>query len=315
MSSRQLSKGVFVPILTFFKTNDYPGGIDTELTAKHVVRLAKAGIKGVLTCGSYGEGTLTSAAERIELIKCIRKAWDDNGFTDRLIYHGISDNSYLTAIQNSIDAKEAGADAVLATPPGYYAAGWNEAYLVDYYTKLAENSPLPVILYSYPAVSAGIDLSSDLIIKLNQHPNIVGAKFTCANLGKLTRIVNSDPSFLAYSGMSDFMIASLAVGGSGTIAGPANIIPHTVIQAYDAFQKGDISKAFELQKQLADFDNDLMRLGIEGTKLVLSRYYGGSFATEQVRSPPGNLTKEKINEFVELADKYFKLDDELAAAQ
>ncbi|KAF5093290.1 hypothetical protein D0Z03_002476 [Geotrichum reessii] len=315
MTIDRIAHGVYAPIPTFFKTNSPPGGIDTELVQQHVLTVVRAGIKGILTCGSYGEGTHTTREERIEIVKAIRQAFDANGFKDRTIIHGISDNSYLTAIQNACDARDAGADAVLATPPSYYAAQANKQYLIDYYTQLADNSPLPVMLYSYPAVSGGIDITSDLMILLNKHPNIVGAKFTCGNLGKLTRVVYADPTFKAFSGLADFMIPALVVGGAGTIAGPANIIPTVVVKAFEYYEKGDLAAAFKLQKDLAVYDYELGALGIEGTKLVLSRFYGraAGSASEKVRAPSNNYTTKQVHEIVALADKYFDMEKEAIA--
>ncbi|KAF5094118.1 hypothetical protein D0Z00_003693 [Geotrichum galactomycetum] len=317
MTSDRFTRGIYAPIPTFFKTNSPPGGIDVELVQQHVLTLVRAGVKGVLTCGSYGEGPLTSREERIEIVKAIREAFDANGFQDRVILHGISDNSYLTAIQNACDARDAGADGVLATPPGYYAGQVNESFLINYYTQLADHSPIPVYLYSFPAVSSGIDLTSDLIIKLIKHPNIVGAKFTCGNVGKITRVLHADPTFRALSGYSDFLVATAALGGSGTIAGPANIIPTLLVKLYEDVERGDLVGAFKQQKELAVYENEITAMGIEGTKIILSRFYGrpAGSPSESLRAPPNNYTPEQVDNLVALGDKYFKMEQEAAGSK
>lgn len=317
MTSDRFTRGIYAPIPTFFKTNSPPGGIDVELVKKHVLTIARAGVKGVLTCGSYGEGPLTSREERIELVKAIRETFDANGFEDRVILHGVSDNSYLTAIQNACDAYDAGADGVLATPPGYYAGQVNDSFLINYYTQLADHSPLPVYLYSFPAVSAGIDLTSDLIIKLMKHPNIVGAKFTCGNVGKITRVLHVDPTFRALSGYADFLVPAVALGSVGAIAGPANIIPSVLVNLFEDIESGDFATAFKLQKDVAVYDNEISSMGIEGTKIILSRFYGrpAGSPSESVRAPPNNYTPEQVEKLVELGNKYFKLEKETAGSK
>lgn len=286
---------------------------------KHVLTLAKAGVAGILTCGTYGEGVLTTPAERIELIEVIRAAFDEHGFKDRPIFSGVSDNSVHGAISNACDAAKAGADAVLCTPPSYYKPMVNDDYFVDFYTTLADHSPIPVMIYNYPAVTAGIDLSSELMIKLAQHPNIIGAKYTCANVGKLTRTIqslenttaNKPIPFMAFPGLTDVLVPSLAVGAAGAIAGPANIVPKSVIKVYDLFESGKHQEAYQAQRDLAHLDNDFMRLGIEGAKIYLQKLYGAPEHVTKVRCPSVGLTKEKIAELVNLVDGHMEKEREL----
>ena len=308
--TKTLPHGIYVPIVTFF-SDDPVVGIDAETTTTHVLRLAKAGVTGIVTCGTYGEGVLTTAAERISLISTIRKAFDDNGFDQLRIIAGVSDNSVRGAISNSVDAANAGADAVICVPPSYYKPLVNDEYLIQFFTQLADSSPVPVFLYNYPAVTAGIDISSEVMIILGQHPNILGAKFTCGNLGKLTRVVAAakaaNKPFLAFAGFVDFLIPSLAAGGAGAIAGPANIAPHAVMQAYNQFANGGSKgkeAAYGSQYDLAVLDNDLMKLGLEGTKLYLQRLYKAGDHAARVRCPSTVLNQNQVDEIMAIGEKY-----------
>lgn len=308
--SRSIPHGIYVPIPTFFSAEST--GIDTSSTSKHVLRLAEAGIHGVVTCGTYGEGVLTTAAERITLITTIRSAFDSNGFKDRRVFAGISDNSIHTAISNAIDAGKAGADAVLCVPPAYYEFMVDNEYLIEFYTQLADASPVPVMIYNYPAVTAGLDLSSEVMLKLAEHPNIIGAKYTCGNIGKLTRVVQAttakNKQFLAFGGMTDFLVPTLAVGGAGAIAGPANIAPKQVLAVYNLFAQGKHLEAYKAQLTLAHLDNELMKLGIEGTKIYLQKLYKAPENIVKVRCPSKKFTKEQVEEMVTLGDKYLALE-------
>lgn len=106
--------------------------------------------------------------------------------------------STYETIRHCREAAEAGADYVLVLTSSFFAATYNESEtaLVRFYTDIADASAVPVLVYNYPGVS-GVDLSSDVILRLAQHPNIVGTKLTCANVGKLVRIaaVTADPAF------------------------------------------------------------------------------------------------------------------------
>ena len=97
------------------------------------------------------------------------------------------------------------------------------------------------IIYNFPAVSGGIDMDSDLVIDIVKgSSNICGIKLTCANVGKLTRILAeaSSPEFIsayprchenlvftAIDGFIDFLLPSVAVGAGGAISGLPNVAP------------------------------------------------------------------------------------------
>lgn len=305
MTARTINKGIYVPLITFFKEGGK--GIDAELTTKHVTRLAKAGVEGIVTAGSYGEGVLLTASERIELITIVRKALDSAGYPNTPILAGVSDNSVQVAISNCEDAATAGADAVLATPPSYFVGLVTDNFLVKYYTELAEGSPLPVVIYNYPGVTAGINLSSDVLIRMSKVPNIVGIKFTCGSVGKLARVAaatKNDPKFMNFAGMAEFLVPSLAVGGYGAIAGPANIAPKQIVAVYKLWASGQKDAAFAAQPELSKLDYELTGLGIEGAKLALRALYGAGESAVQIRVPSGEYSEAKVKSIVDTAQAY-----------
>lgn len=318
ITKRSFPRGIYCPIITFFSA-DPAGGIDVEFTAKHVLRLAQNGVMGIVTCGTYGEGVLTTAAERIQLITVIREAFDKNGFSDRVIIAGCSDNSVRAAISNSVDAGKAGADAILCTPPSYFKGAVTDEYLIEYFTTLADSSPIPVLIYNYPGVTAGIDISSEVMIQLGQHPNIIGAKYTCSNVGKLTRVIDSlenHPSrqaqpFITFAGMADVLVATVAVGGTGVIAGPANVVPKTLVKAFELVEAGKYEEAFKAQRNLAHLDNDFLKLGIEGNKIYLQRLYKAPEHITAIRCPKLAASPSQLESLFAVADKYVAEDNKL----
>ena len=50
--------------------------------------------------------------------------------------------------------------------------------LVRYYTSVADASPVPVLLYNIPKYAGGVVISTDLIRRVAEHPNIAGMKDT-----------------------------------------------------------------------------------------------------------------------------------------
>ncbi|SPJ84138.1 uncharacterized protein FTOL_10655 [Fusarium torulosum] len=163
----------------------------------------------------------------------------------------------------------------------------DSAAIERYFQQAADKSPLPIIIYNYPAAAAGIDLDSEVMERPASHPNIIGIKFTCGNLGKLTRVtrtiqptsdarlmVEGTSSFFTYAGMADFIPPSLVVGGSGAIIGAANVFPRACVNVYQLAIGGRCEEAREAQQQLSQADWSLTKRAIPGFKAILQNYHG-----------------------------------------
>ena len=120
-------------------------------------------------------------------------------------------------------------------PCAYFGKQTTAKVVENFYNQVAEVSPLPIIIYNFPAVCNGLDLDSDVMASLAQkNPNIVGVKLTCASVGKITRLAATfEPSrFAILGGQSDFLIGGLAAGSQGCIAAFCNIFPKTVVKIF-----------------------------------------------------------------------------------
>lgn len=162
--------------------------------------------------------------------------------------------------------------------------------------KVATSSPLPFLIYNFPAVTAGIDISSDSIVRLAKaNPNIVGVKLTCGNLGKLTRIASLlPPTFTTLAGKSDFCLPGLVAGSSGVIAALTNLVPKTHVELLRLWQTGELEKARELQRHLSHADGALVKLGVPGVKSAVERWFG--YGTGKSRRPLGEGNANMVAE-------------------
>ncbi|CAK7225628.1 hypothetical protein SCUCBS95973_005930 [Sporothrix curviconia] len=314
MPQRLLPEGIYTPLPTFF----LPGSEDLDLNAlrQHVVFVAKAGTIPVLA-GSAGEAPHLLAAERITLIKTARAALDDAGLREAVIVAGVGAPSTRETIQLACDAADAGADFAMVLPSGYYAGqlqAKNSQPLRQFFIDVAHASPLPVILYNFPGVSAGINLDSDLIVDVARAcPNVVGVKLTCANVGKVTRITAllDDPAFKqAYprisvtggdsneaaqqqpfqviDGYIDILLPSMASGAAGAISGLPNVAPYLCMKLWTLASESrgralakddtDYREAQRLQRLVALADGVAAKIGIAGLKMLVYRCrgYGGA---------------------------------------
>ncbi len=278
---RPLPCGIYAPTMTFFdpETED----LDIPAIKKHAERLVRDGLVGLVTMGSNGEAVHCTREEKFAVTQATREALDAAGFTNTPIIVGATEGSVRGTVELCKLAESAGGDYVLLLPPSYFRALMDEQAVYDYFTGVADESPLPLILYNYPGAVAGIDMDSDLLIKLAAHPNIVGTKFTCGNTGKLTRVAlatnaktpfSEGSGYMAFGGMCDFTVQTLASGGSGIIAGGANVMPKVCVRVWNLYAEGKREEAIALQKVLSRGDWVLTKAAIAGTKQAIQSYFG-----------------------------------------
>ncbi|KAG0822804.1 hypothetical protein G6F19_011162 [Rhizopus arrhizus] len=183
--------GVFVPIPTFFKENE---DLDLEALDQHIQFLANSGVSGVVVLGSMGEAVSLSDEERSKVIE--RVVESKNKYNPNLvIIAGTSSQSARNAVAYTKQAAAAGAQYALILPPSFYRGSITDEALIAFYTTVADQSPLPVIIYNYPGVCQGLDISVKVLAQLSKHKNIAGVKGTEGNVGKMANLaekVNSE---------------------------------------------------------------------------------------------------------------------------
>ncbi|EOA86324.1 hypothetical protein ACJQWK_06089 [Exserohilum turcicum] len=305
---RSLVPGIYVPTVAFFEPNSE--NVDVETVASHAVRLAKAGVAGITTQGSNGEAVHLSHKERDLITSTTRKALDEAGFGYMPVIVGCGAQSTRECIELCEEAASAGGDYALVLPPAYYQGLFSKDTVKEFFRDVATASPIPILIYNYPGAVSGLDLNSDVIIDLAQHPNIVGCKLTCGNTGKLNRIASatraatvSDPGsgFMCMGGSVDFTLQTLIGGGSGIIGGMANIAPKACVKLIELFEAGKLAEARKLQAVVARGDWAAIQGGIIGTKAALMAHYGyGGYARKPLPRPSKEESRKWRDAFEEL---------------
>lgn len=154
------------------------------------------------------------------------------------------------------------------------------------------------MIYNFPNVVAGLDVNSEMLDRLAQHPNIIGVKLTCGGIAKVSRIrAKYEPSqFSALAGQSDWLLPGLSVGGTGVITGVANLYPKACMQIYDLYKAGKVKEAEKAQLTLAEAEWGFGKGGINGTKWVVAKLRGYNLESAHCRRPyPQFEGKEKQN--------------------
>jgi 4-hydroxy-2-oxoglutarate aldolase len=312
---RALVPGIYVPTVAFFdpKTED----LDLETTASHAVRLAKDGVAGITTQGSNGEAVHLSHRERGIVTRTTRKALDDAGYGDMPVIVGCGSQSTRETIELCHEAQAAGGDYALVLPPAYYKGLFAQDTVMSFFRDVASASPIPILIYNYPGAVSGLDLSSDAIIALSEHPNIVGCKLTCGNTGKLNRIAaatraatskHPGSGFMCMGGSADFVLQTLIGGGSGIIGGLGNIAPKACVRLMQVYDAGDLAEAQRLQTIIARGDWAAIQGGIVGTKAALVAHFGyGGVGRKPLPQP----SKEDMVKWRDAFDELVRLEKSL----
>jgi 2-keto-3-deoxy-L-rhamnonate aldolase len=144
--------GVYVPVPTFFvsrKAKNYnavAAPLDLETQAKHSIHLAKSGIRGLVVLGSTGEAVHLTNKERFEVLSAVRKAFDQEGFKEYPIIAGTAAQNIEEVVEQLTSAKEAGCQWGLCLVPGYFAGANTQQGIIEWFTAVADQSPIPIMV-------------------------------------------------------------------------------------------------------------------------------------------------------------------------
>jgi 4-hydroxy-tetrahydrodipicolinate synthase len=223
-------KGIYTAIITPFQN----GKVDEKKLEELVSLQVEAGVKGVIPCGTTGEFLYLSEDEQRQIIDiCVRVC---KGKTK--VVPGTATLSISETIAKTQKAQKAGADGVLIVTPWYIKP--TQESLHKYYKDVAENVDLPIIIYNNPS-RTGVDISLETMEKLASYKNIQGYKDSSSNLPRTTEFkCRLGNRFSLLAGNDDPFAAYLAMGGDGGILGISNLIPQTLTDLMEAWEKGDL---------------------------------------------------------------------------
>jgi len=255
--------------------------------------------------GSNGEAQHLSHDERKAAIRFTRNTLDENGFSQVLVIAGTGAQSTRESIKLCHDAKEAGATFALVLTPSTWVPAMSRDAILRFHKTVADNSPIPTMVYNFPTVTAGQNLSSDIIGELAQHPNIVGTKLSCGDIGKLTRLTSLYRSgapgekkygeFATFPGKSDVLLPGLLMNSHGIIGALVNLAPKAHSKVLQLFDSGSLKEAGQIQDIISQTDAAVSSIGgIAGLKACVAEYFG--YGAGNVRGPLISASKAKVLE-------------------
>lgn len=212
-----------LPLATPFTAE---GDVDHDALAALVEWVEARGVDFIVPCGSNSEAPLLTRSERAEVVDTVATA------ADGPILAGTGAEGFHETLSLTRDAAEVGADAALVVTPYYF--DHDQAALADYYRDLADESPLPVYLYSVPAYT-DTRLAPATVGALAEHPNIAGMKDSSGDLAAFKRTLARVPEdFELLVGSGGVYADALGVGGVGGVLAVANVLPELAAAVYEA---------------------------------------------------------------------------------
>ncbi len=236
------ARGIIPAMVTPF---DKQGKISEDGLRKLIDYLMEGGVHGLFPVGSQGEFYALEKEEKKKIMEVVL----DQVKGRVPIYAGTGAITTKEAITLTKMAEDIGVDAVSIITPFFISPTQNELY--EHYLAVAKSTSLPILLYNNPGRS-GVNLSTDLVVRLSKIDNIVGIKDSSGDMTLTTEYIRrTSNDFSVLAGRDTLIYGTLLYGGKGAIAATANVAPKLVVEIYEAYVRGDIEQAKKTQAELA----------------------------------------------------------------
>ncbi|MBE6933508.1 MAG: 4-hydroxy-tetrahydrodipicolinate synthase [Ruminococcaceae bacterium] len=239
-----MKKTVFTGMATALVTPMTPTGIDYPALGRLIDFQIEKGVNALVAMGTTGENATIEPEDQTEVIRfTVQRA------AGRVpVIAGTGTNNTAHVIENTKNACEAGADAVLVVTPYYNKATQNG--LIAHFTAVADVSTVPVIVYNVPG-RTGCNIQPKTLAVLAEHPNIVAIKEASGNMAQFMEMMRLCGDKIAiYSGEDALTAPMMSMGCKGAISVLSNVVPEHAVAMTSAALAGDFTEATRLQLSL-----------------------------------------------------------------
>lgn len=230
--------GVFTAIVTPFTDS---GIIDEKSYAELIQKQIKAGVSGIVPCGTTGESPTLTHKEHDHMIEMTI-----NLVGGRVpVVAGTGSNSTAEAIRLSQHAQKAGADVVMLVNPYYNKPTQQGLFL--HFREIANSIDIPCIVYNIKG-RTGVNLETDTLLRLIEScPNVIGVKEASGDLDQMKEVIDRTPDYFnVLSGDDNLVLKLIELGGSGVVSVASNIVPDKMVSMVNAA----LSRNFEVAKEM-----------------------------------------------------------------
>lgn len=260
------------------------GSLDLEGAARLATYLVDEQANDALVInGTTGESPTTSDGEKEQLIRAVVEAVGDRA----KVVAGVGTNDTSHTIELAANAEKAGAHGLLVVTPYYNKPP--QAGVLRHFNAVADATGLPLLVYDIPH-RAGIAIATETMVRLAEHPRIVGVKDAKGDLAA-TSWVTSRTDLAFYSGEDSITLPLLAVGAVGLVGTSTHLCGPGAKEMILSYERGDVAAALELHRQLLPIFTGIFRS--PGTILVKAAMAQKGLPSGPVRSPLVDATDEE----------------------
>ncbi len=264
-------QGIFPPVTTPF---DHAGNLYAAKVQHNIEKWNRTTLAGYVVCGSTGETPFLAVEERYTLWELVAK----HAGPEKLLIAGTGVDGVVPTVCLTNRAAEIGYKAALVLTPHYFKNQMTrpETQLL-YFRSVADRAKIPVLIYNFPQMT-GVDITADTVVKLSEHPNIIGMKDSSGNIEKMMYVVReAKPGFQMLVGSAQLLWPALLMGAAGGILAFSNAAPYSTIAIWEAFRTREEEAARDWQARVSRAATITGKHGIPGLKhaMDLNGYYGG----------------------------------------
>lgn len=245
----------FGKVLTAMVTPfDKEGHVDFEQTTVLIDYLLSHGTEGLVINGTTGESPTLTTDEKIALFQHVVKVVNHKV----PVIAGTGSNDTADSIELTKEAEKCGVDAVMLAAPYYNKPSQRGLY--EHFSRIAEETTLPIMLYNIPGRSS-VNIDAKTMIDLSKIKNIVSVKDASGDFDQASEIIRStDDSFTVYCGEDGLTLPMMAVGATGVISVASHIAGDAIGSMINAFHSGRVQEAAQLHHQLLPMMNGLFNV-------------------------------------------------------
>jgi 4-hydroxy-tetrahydrodipicolinate synthase len=235
-------RGIIPPVATPMLANE---DLDLPRLRSFIDHLIAAGVHGIFVLGTNSE---FYAMDDDEKQRVIATAVDH--VRGRVpVYAGTGAESTREAIRLTKMAEREGVQGVSIITPYFVIP--NQQEIFDHYRRIAETTPLPIVLYNNPATCGGVKIDVETVARLAEMPNILGIKDSSGDLTNTNEMIRAVPKrFSVMMGRDTLIYPALLFGAKGAVPATGNIAPQLLVAIYESWKAGDHAAAMAAQLKL-----------------------------------------------------------------
>ncbi len=285
---------------------DHAGDIAHEKMVSNLLEWNKTDLLGYLMLGSTGEFPHLTDDEKLALIDTVKA----NLPYDKLLLVGTSELSTRHTIEMTKKAADRGADGAVVVTPFYYKKILHDEELAAHYQRIADNSPIPVLIYLIPQFS-GVYLLPETIAQLADHPNIIGLKESSGDLESLRQLFTElgQKEFNVMLGSPTLLIEGLSLGATGGIFAVASLAPRACCEAVRSYKWGDQARAERIKERIARLAKAVAVPGVGHLKAALDMCGMYGFLPRSPLRPPDEAERAEIETAITDSGFFLRVDE------